>query len=222
MKSKPRSWFRVPEMEGSVARWYARNRRSGSQLAEYQAQAPRLTAGLPADAAVLEVAPGPGYHAVELARLGFRVTGLDISHTFVDIATAYARQVGVTVDFRQGDAAAMPFDTGSFDLIVCQAAFKNFLEPVTALDEMYRVLRPGGTAVIQDLRKEATRSDIDREVARMRLTPVNRFLTRSTLAMLRRRAHSQAHFAELAARSAFGTSTIRTDGIGLEIHLTRP
>src|SRR5579864_9095031 len=66
--------------------------------------------GLPSGARVLEVAPGPGFFAIELAKLGkYTITGLDISRTFVEIATKNARQAGVTVDFQQGNAAAMPF-----------------------------------------------------------------------------------------------------------------
>ncbi len=145
-----------PEMEGVVARWYAKVRRSGNQIEECGKQAAQLTQGLAAGAKVLEVAPGPGYLAVEIARLGFQVTGLDISHTFVQIGSENARQAGVSVDFRQGDAAVMPFEADSFDLIVCQAAFKNFIHPASALDEMYRVLRSGGTAVIQDMSSDAT------------------------------------------------------------------
>ena len=97
--------FKGPEMEGAVARWYAKLRRSGNQMAEYRKQAALLTEGLPAGAKVLEVAPGPGYLAIEIARLGFQVTALDISRTFVQIGTDKARQAGVSVDFRQGDAA---------------------------------------------------------------------------------------------------------------------
>jgi ubiquinone/menaquinone biosynthesis C-methylase UbiE len=94
---------------------------------------------------VLKVAPGPGYFAIEMARLGrLHVTGLDISHTFVEIARENARQAGVSVDFQQGDASRMPFAERSFDLIICQAAFKNFRRPGKAIDEMYRVLRDGG------------------------------------------------------------------------------
>lgn len=69
-----------------------------------------MTRGLPDGADVLEVAPGPGYFAIEMERLGqVHVTGLDISHTFVEIASSNARQAGVDVIFRQGDASQMPF-----------------------------------------------------------------------------------------------------------------
>jgi ubiquinone/menaquinone biosynthesis C-methylase UbiE len=208
-------------MEGAIARWYAQQRRSGNQLETYRTQAAQLSEGLPSGTDVLEVAPGPGYMAVEMARLGHHVTGMDISHTFVTIATENARQAGVSVDFRHGDVASMPFAAESFDLIVCQAAFKNFAEPVRALDEMHRVLRTGGTAVIQDMSRETTTADIDREVSRMELTRLNTVVTKWTLAALRLRAASRAHFEGLAAESIFRTCEIRTDGISMEVRLTK-
>jgi ubiquinone/menaquinone biosynthesis C-methylase UbiE len=214
--------FKMPEMEGATARWYAELRRSGTQIETYRQQAAQLVEGLPDGADVLEVAPGPGYHAIEMARLGrFHVTGVDISHTFVEIATENARRAGVSVEFRHGDAERLPFDAESFDLIVCQAAFKNFSRPVAALDEMYRVLRDGGTAVIQDMSREASRADIGREVDGMKLSPLNAFATRRTLAVLRLRASSRERFERLAAASAFGTCTIHTDGINMEVRLTK-
>jgi ubiquinone/menaquinone biosynthesis C-methylase UbiE len=211
--------FRVPEMEGRTAVWYARQRGTESQLRLVREQAAELTDGLPAGAEILEVAPGPGYFAVEVGRRGYAVTGLDISHTMVQIATEHARRAGVAVTFQHGDATRMPFEADRFDLVVCQAAFKNFLDPVRALDEMRRVLRPGGIAVIQDLNPGATRADIAAEVRRMQLTAINGVLTRVTLGWLRRRAHSPADFQGLAQRSAFGAAEIRTDGIGLEVRL---
>src|SRR5947209_6490893 len=120
--AKRQKGYKGLPMEGIVARWYARIRRSGSQIEEWRKQAAQLAGGLPDGADVLEVAPGPGYLAIEIARLGrFHVTSLDISRSFVEIARANARQAAVSVDFRQGDTASMPFDAESFDLIVCQA-----------------------------------------------------------------------------------------------------
>jgi ubiquinone/menaquinone biosynthesis C-methylase UbiE len=212
----------VPEMQGVVARWYARQRGSASQLEAYRAQAAQLTAGLPPGADVLEVAPGPGYLTIELARRGAHVTGLDISRSFVEIARQHARQAAVSVDFRQGDAASLPFAAEAFDLVVCQAAFKNFTRPVSALDEMYRVLRRGGTAVIQDLRRDASGADIDREVDAMGLGRLSGRMTRWALRMLRRRAYPPTRFERLAAESAFRTYNIRAQGVGMEIRLQRP
>ena len=218
-----RRWrFRGPEMEGAVARWYARLRSSPSQIAAWRKEAARLTRALADGAEVLEVAPGPGYFAIEMARPGrVRVSGLDISRTFVEIAQQNAREAGVGVEFRQGDAAAMPFPDDSFDLVVCQAAFKNFTLPHTAIAEMHRVLRPGGTAVIQDMSRDATHDDIAAEVRGMELGRFSTFTTRATLEMLRRRAYSRADFERLAAASPFGTCVITTQGIGLEVRLEK-
>src|SRR5437764_6904361 len=219
---KRQKGYKGMAMEGIVARWYTKIRRSGSQIEDWGKQAAHLTGGLPDGADVLEVAPGPGYFAIEMARLGrCRVTGLDISHTFVGIARHNARQAGVSVDFQQGDASSMPFADGSFDLIVCQAAFKNFSRPGKAIDEMHRVLRDGGTAVIQDLRKDASDATIHDEVNAMRLGPVNAVLTRRALGMLRRRAYTKEQLERLAAASAFGRCERETSGIGMEVRLKK-
>jgi ubiquinone/menaquinone biosynthesis C-methylase UbiE len=212
----------LPEMEGMTARWYARQRGTPSQVAVFRKQAAQLTAGRPDGACVLEVAPGPGYLAIEMARLDrFHVTGLDVSRTMVEIARENATAAGAAVEFRHGDASAMPFADGSFDLVVCQAAFKNFRRPVSALDEMHRVLRPGGLAVIQDLRRDASAADIDREVRSQQLGVLNGFITRRVLARLRSRAYSAVQLERLVAQSSFRTCTITPEGIGLEVRLER-
>ncbi|MGW5365600.1 class I SAM-dependent methyltransferase [Actinopolymorpha pittospori] len=215
--------FRMLAMEGPMARWYAQQRGSTSQLQQYHDQAAQLTADLPSGSDVLEVAPGPGYLSIEIARLRrFQVTGLDISRSFVEIADENARKAGVRVDFQHGNVERMPFDADSFDLIVCQAAFKNFQQPVVALDEMYRVLRPGGTAVIQDMSRDASGGDIEEEVRRMKLTHVNAFMTKSALTMLRLRAATNAQFERLAAQSRFRTCKVRSEGILMDVRMTKP
>jgi ubiquinone/menaquinone biosynthesis C-methylase UbiE len=214
---------RLPRMEGLTARWYARQRGTVSELRRFGEQARALATGLPDGADMLEIAPGPGYLSVELARLGrLHVTGVDLSRTFVELATAHARTQGVVVAFQQGDAEDLPVPDESYDLIVCQAAFKNFGRPVVALDEMYRVLRPGRTAVIHDMSYEATPADIDAEVAAMQLSPLNRVMVRRTLGVLRRRAASEARWRELAALSRFGTAELTRTGITTEVRLVRP
>lgn len=218
-----RRWrLKGPEMEGPIARWYARVRGSKSQIKAYRKQAAQLTAGLPDGARVLEVAPGPGYLSIEMARLRrLHVTALDISRTFVEIGSENARREGVTVDFRRGDVARMPFEAESFDLIVCQAAFKNFTLPRTALAEMYRVLRSGGTAVIQDMSHDATHADIEVEVRGMELGRLSSFMTKATLERLRNRAYSPLQFELLVAECPFEVCEITTAGIGLEVRLEK-
>lgn len=215
--------FKMPQMEGAIAQWYARQRGSGPQMDAYRTRAEQILRDLPSGADVLEVAPGPGYFAIELARTGkLHVSTLDISRTFVEIATDNARRAGVTIDIRHGNVERMPFEADSFDLIVCQAAFKNFERPVSALDEMHRVLRAGGTALIEDMSREASASDIDQEVRGMELSRLNAFATRSTLRMLRLRAASRAQFERLVSQSAFGGCVIASEGISMQVRLAKP
>ncbi len=78
-------------MEGPLARWYEKTTRK--DLAEFERLAKELAAVLPSDARVLEVAPGPGFLSVALAKLGpFQITGLDISESFVRMASEYAQE----------------------------------------------------------------------------------------------------------------------------------
>ncbi|MGH7920875.1 MAG: class I SAM-dependent methyltransferase [Candidatus Dormibacteraceae bacterium] len=213
--------FRLPEMEGSAARRYDRLRGTSAQQAETRARAEQLSRGLREGAGVLEIAPGPGRFAIEMARHGARVTGFDISQTMVEIARGHAEEAQVEVDFHQGDATSLPFPDRSFDLVVCQAAFKNFPHPVEVLNEMHRVLRPGARAVIDDMRREATLGDIRQEVRRMQVAALTGVMTTAILWGLRRRARTVSAFFRLAEESAFDDCTIRTEGIGLEVRLTR-
>src|SRR5439155_1100311 len=67
--TEARRWrLKGPEMEGPIARWYARIRGSQSQLDSYEKQAALITAGLSSGARVLEVAPGPGYEQGRISR----------------------------------------------------------------------------------------------------------------------------------------------------------
>lgn len=174
-------------------------------------------------AGVLEVAPGPGYFAVELARLDdFEITGLDISYTFVDIARANARAARVHVDFQHGSASNMPFPGDRFDFVLCRAAFKNFTEPVGALKEMYRVLKPGGKAWIIDLRRDASVQEIGQAVDGMRLGLVNGTITKLTFRfMLLKRAYTKEGFERLLAQTPFEKGEFRESPIGFEVELIK-
>jgi ubiquinone/menaquinone biosynthesis C-methylase UbiE len=208
-------------MEGRIAAWYARN--TARDMPDFVALAERVTTTLPAGSRILEVAPGPGYLAIEIARRGaYQVTGLDISHTFVEIAARNAREAHVNIDFRQGNASAMPFPDSSFDLILCRAAFKNFSQPVVAMNEMHRVLTPGGRALIVDLRKDASMDDINAYIKQSNLGWANSVIYRVTFRyLLLPRAYSRQEFGDMVSNSAFAGARIDASGIGFEITLQK-
>jgi ubiquinone/menaquinone biosynthesis C-methylase UbiE len=203
-------------MEGAVAKWYSNLTRKG--MADYAALAQRVAKEVTPGSRVLEVAPGPGYFAIELAKLGnYRVTGLDISKTFVEIAQANAAKADVTIDFQLGNASGMPFENETFDFIFCRAAFKNFAAPLGALKEMYRVLKPGGKALIIDLRRDASKDSVGHAVNAMHLGVVNGTITKLTFRfMLLKRAYTKREFEQMLAEAKIRTGEVKQDSLGME------
>lgn len=208
-------------MEGVIASWYAKT--TLKDLKRHKLMAKQLVDKIPANGKVLEIAPGPGYFCIELAKLGnFQITGLDISKSFVEIARRNAAEADLQIDFREGNASAMPFKDNTFDFTFCQAAFKNFSEPVRAIAEMYRVLNPGGSSVIVDLRRDASAAEIEREIKGMRLGPINEFMVRWTFRqMLLKSAYSIAEMEAMIAQTPFGKGRIEVSGVSFQVWLKK-
>jgi ubiquinone/menaquinone biosynthesis C-methylase UbiE len=217
----PERAYKGIALEGMLARWYAKT--TGSRRESYRECAALVAPQVPRGGSVLEIAPGPGYMAIELARLAdCRVVGLDISRSFVAMARQNARAAGVAVTFVQGNAADMPFAPESFDVIVCRAAFKNFAEPVQAINEMRRVLKPGGKALIYDLRPDASPEAINAEVSKMGLAPRDALMTRLIFKyMLLQTAYSQDQFRQMVSQTSFQVCDIHPDGVGLAVCLSK-
>ena len=117
----------------------------------------------------------------------------------------------------------MPFADDSFDFIYCSAAFKNFSEPVKAIDEMHRVLRPGGEAVIADLRKDASLDEINTYVNQTGRSGFDAGPTKVIFrCMLIKRAYNREDFNHMAEESRFGSCQINAGPIGLEVRFTKP
>jgi ubiquinone/menaquinone biosynthesis C-methylase UbiE len=208
-------------MEGVVAKWYAAN--TAEMMREYVDLARRIASQIPQGSAVLEVAPGPGYFCIELAKLGlYAITGLDISRTFVKMATGKAADAGVRVEFKQGSASNMPLQKDSFDFLLCRAAFKNFADPVGALQEMCRVLRPGGRGLIIDLKRNASPETISNHVDGMGLSWFNRIMTKMAFkGMLIKSAYTKEEFEQMLSKTKFRSFKIEEEEIGLEITMTK-
>lgn len=98
---------------------------------------------------VLEVAVGTALNLPHYPD-DVRLTGLDMSAEMLDIAHKRAGESGRTIDLREGDAHALPFNDESFDVVVCTYSLCNIPEPAQAVAEMKRVLRPGGKLILVD------------------------------------------------------------------------
>ena len=96
---------------------------------------------------VLDVACGTGDMAVSLVERGCTVTGIDLSEEML----AIARQKAPMVTFMIADAEHLPFPDASFDAVTCAFGVRNFVHLEQGLNEMLRVLKPGGQLVILEL-----------------------------------------------------------------------
>jgi len=207
-------------MEGSVARWYDRTTRK--DLPEIKALAARIAAMLPAAAKVLEVAPGPGFLSIELAKRGLQVRAIDISKTFVEIAGRNAASEGVPARFEQGNAADLPVEDASLDFLVCRAAFKNFSEPGKALSEMRRVLRTGGTALVIDMRRDVPVAALRESVQRLGVSRMNGwFMMLIFRLMLIRRAYPLDEFRQMATSAGWIAPRIEVSPLGFEAWMSK-
>ncbi|HEY4282795.1 MAG TPA: class I SAM-dependent methyltransferase [Chthoniobacterales bacterium] len=94
---------------------------------------------------VLDVGCGTGVVAITAARAGAGVNGIDLTPELLERARSNARIANLEIDFREGDAEALPFDDGGFDVVMSQFGHMFAPRPNIATTEMLRVLKPGGT-----------------------------------------------------------------------------
>jgi len=101
--------------------------------------------GIRAGMRVLDVACGTGVVAITAARMGARVTGLDLTPELLEAARVNARIAGLDIDWHEGDVEQLPFPAGTFDAVVSQFGHMFAPRPDVATAQMLAVLKPGGT-----------------------------------------------------------------------------
>jgi SAM-dependent methyltransferase len=94
---------------------------------------------------VLDVACGTGVAALTAARMGARVTGLDLTPELLARARENAQLADLDVEWHEGDVEQLPFGDAAFDVVLSQYGHIFAPRPEVAVSEMLRVLRPGGT-----------------------------------------------------------------------------
>jgi ubiquinone/menaquinone biosynthesis C-methylase UbiE len=136
----------TPDDLAPVDEFHSRQRNATVRLAQL--------AGVGGAEDVLDVGCGIGGPSRFLAKeFGCRVTGLDLTAEFVEVANMLARRTGLAgkVSYRQGDALDLPFADASFDLVWSQNAAMNIADRDRLYAEMRRVLKPAGRLAIQDV-----------------------------------------------------------------------
>ncbi len=109
---------------------------------------------LPKSPHILDAGCGIGGSSRLLAKtFQYRVTGIDLARAFIETARDITRWCKLEdyLKFEQGSVLDMPFETDSFDAILCQHILMNIQDKETALKEFYRVLKPGGSLILHEI-----------------------------------------------------------------------
>ena len=101
---------------------------------------------------VLDVATGGGHTALAFAGIVRRVVAYDLTEPMLAAARTHSRTRGAAnIEFVAGNADALPFREESFDVVTCRTAAHHFADVGAAVRQIHRVLRPGGSLLLQDI-----------------------------------------------------------------------
>jgi ubiquinone/menaquinone biosynthesis C-methylase UbiE len=166
---------------------------------------------------LLEIGPGPGYIAIELSKLGnFQITGLDISEAMIEIAKRNAKEANAEVEFRLGDAANMPLEDNTFDFIVSSGSLHHWKDPVRVFNEMHRTLKTKGKALVCDVRRDASKEELNKIAEN-----VDSLIMRWGLRHSVRESYIKEEIVGLIAKTKFKKCKITETRIDLEIWLEK-
>jgi ubiquinone/menaquinone biosynthesis C-methylase UbiE len=151
-----------------IAEAYEDHAADSSYNAHYDRPAVLALLGDVAGARVLDAGCGPGFYAEELLARGATVVAIDVSEAMLSLAR---RRLGDRAEIRHADLdEPLPFEDAYFDLVVCPLVIHYVLNRTAALREFFRVLRPGGHAVLSTqhpttdwLRKGGSYFDVSQE-----------------------------------------------------------
>jgi len=210
--------FKDLGIEGAQANYYDKISRE-HRIGEMKEQAREVTKYIKDGDSVLEIAPGAGYLSIELSKLGnYRITGMDLSKDLVEICTRNSIEAGVQINFQQGNVSNMPFQSNVFNFIICVFAFKNFKEPLKALKEMHRVLKPGGIALLMDLNRKASMGVTKKVAENMGLKGLKAYIAG---AIQRSGAYSRIEFESFISQTEFKDNEIKDTEFGFSIVLKK-
>ena len=125
---------------------WTRQSRAGHDIYRDTLNTPAFLAMLPPVRGLvgLDVGCGEGSNTRQVAELGARMTAVDIAPTFIRHARETEEQAPLGIDYRPGSALALPFADASFDFAVSFMCMMDVGDPLKAMAEAFRVLRPGG------------------------------------------------------------------------------
>jgi ubiquinone/menaquinone biosynthesis C-methylase UbiE len=168
----------------------------------------------------LEVGPGPGYLGLEWLKStrDTQLTALEISPAMIELAARNAAEYGLVDRWRavEGNALRMPFEDDQFDAVLTNGSLHEWEDPARVLEEIARVLRPGGRYFVSDLRRDML--SVFRWLLHLTTRPR---AIRPGLSSSIDAAYTAAEIREVLERTPLHGARVSTNPIGLVIQGTR-
>ncbi len=164
----------------------------------------------------LEIGPGPGHLGLDwLSKTEeTSLVGLEISANMIAMAERNAQEAGLSerAEYVHGDACKMPFEDGIFDAVFTNGSLHEWAEPLAILNEIARVLKPGGRYCISDLRRDM--NPLLKALMRAFTRPK---VMRAGLISSINAAYIERELRDLVARSELDHPQIKKSVIGLAV-----
>ncbi|HWE38639.1 MAG TPA: class I SAM-dependent methyltransferase [Isosphaeraceae bacterium] len=126
----------------------ARRRRFLAHIAHAESRGSALAAAIPAGSRVLEVGCGTGGFLVAARRAGLEVVGADVATRWLVVARRRLADRGLSAPIVGANAERLPWADASFDVVVADSVLEHLADPLAALREWRRVVRPGGRLLV--------------------------------------------------------------------------
>ncbi len=173
-----RQWIKIERIPGVLASAYEKGTRMVID-SYYSHVAEEIVAHLPGGT-ILDIGTGPGYLPIEIAKKSsdVRIIGVDLNRKLIDMARSNAARACQSdrLQFKLGNAGRIEFEDSVFDMVISTGMLHSLKAPVKVIQEMYRVLKPGGEAWIFDPARVS--SGVDRKKWKASLNLRERFFLR--------------------------------------------
>ncbi len=216
--------FTIERIPGPLASLYEKATRLVIEI--YYRQVAEEVISFLKEGLILDLGTGPGYLPIELVKKapGVRVCGIDLSRSLIRKARTNARNAGVEtrVHFEVGNASRLRFPEASFDMVVSTGMLHVLRDPVKAIGECWRVLKPGHEAWIYDPARVS--SQVDAAKWKASLNSFERHMYR-LLPLFARvnppHSYTREQVEEWIRRTPFRHYAIQEQGIEIKIRLRK-
>lgn len=207
-------------IEGYFAVKYAEFAKNTEKMREEYRRSAVKIASVVQKGKLLEIGSGPGYLSIEIAKLlpEIEVIGLDISDTMVEIAKKNANEHGLSdrIKFKKGNASKMSFENSSFNFVTSGGSLHHWKKPTLIFNEIYRVLKQDGRALISDLRKNTPKEKI-KEWADVIDSRIMRWGLKRSFG----ESYTEERIEEIIKDTKFRDFMVKVEDINLEIWLKK-